>query len=47
VLVAIDPLAWRLLRVQQGLSRADAAATMARGVIVLARDGKAPRRSRK
>jgi AcrR family transcriptional regulator len=47
VLVAIDPLAWRLLRVQQGLSRADAAATMARGVIVLARGGKAPRRSRK
>jgi AcrR family transcriptional regulator len=37
LLVMIDPLAWRLLRVQQGLSRTDAAASMARGVIALAR----------
>jgi len=36
VLVMIDPLAWRLLRVQQGLSRKEAAATMARGVFALA-----------
>jgi AcrR family transcriptional regulator len=34
--VMVDPLAWRLLRVQQGLSRKDAAATMARGVYELA-----------
>jgi AcrR family transcriptional regulator len=30
-----DPLAWRLLRVQQGLSRADAAQAMAAAVIAL------------
>lgn len=38
LLVMVDPLAWRLLRVQQGLSRADAAATMARGAIALIHD---------
>jgi AcrR family transcriptional regulator len=37
LLVAVDPLAWRLLRVQQGLSRSDAAGAMARAVIALAR----------
>jgi AcrR family transcriptional regulator len=36
VWVMVDPLAWRLLRVQQGLSRPEAASTMARGVIALA-----------
>jgi AcrR family transcriptional regulator len=36
LLVMADPLAWRLLRVQQGLSRKDAAASMARGVFALA-----------
>jgi AcrR family transcriptional regulator len=36
--VMIDPLAWRLLRVQQGLSRKDAAAVMAAGVLALTRD---------
>jgi TetR/AcrR family transcriptional regulator of autoinduction and epiphytic fitness len=35
LLVAVDPLAWRLLRLQQGLSRADAAAAMARSVTAL------------
>jgi AcrR family transcriptional regulator len=35
--VVTDPLSWRLLRVQQKLSRAEAAAAMARGVIALAR----------
>jgi AcrR family transcriptional regulator len=35
VLVMIDPLAWRLLRVQQGLSRKEAATCMARGVYAL------------
>ena len=35
--VVADPLSWRLLRVQQKLSRAEAAAAMARGVIALAR----------
>jgi AcrR family transcriptional regulator len=40
LLVMIDPLAWRLLRVQQGLSRNDAAASMARGVIALARSSR-------
>jgi AcrR family transcriptional regulator len=39
VRMAIDPLSWRLLRVSQGLSRGDAAASMARCVIALARDG--------
>lgn len=38
VWVMVDPLAWRLLRVQQGLSRVDASSTMARGVIALARE---------
>jgi AcrR family transcriptional regulator len=33
-----DPLTWRLLRIQQGLSRADAARTMAASVIALARN---------
>ncbi|MET0341445.1 MAG: TetR/AcrR family transcriptional regulator [Polyangiales bacterium] len=33
-----DPLSWRLLRVQQKLSRAEAAASIARSVIALARD---------
>lgn len=32
-----DPLSWRLLRVQQKLSRTEAAASMARSVIALAR----------
>lgn len=41
LLVAVDPLAWRLLRVQQGLSRPDAAASMARSVIALVRSAKA------
>ena len=35
VLVMIDPLAWRLLRVQQGLSRKEAANVMAEGVFRL------------
>ena len=39
VRMVIDPLSWRLLRVSQGLSRGDAAASMARCVIALARDG--------
>lgn len=34
-----DPLSWRLLRVQQKLSRPEAAASMARSVIALARHG--------
>jgi AcrR family transcriptional regulator len=41
VRMAIDPLSWRLLRTWQGLSRTDAAASMARCVIALARDGAA------
>jgi AcrR family transcriptional regulator len=36
VWTVVDPLAWRMLRVQQGLSRAEAASSMARGVIALA-----------
>jgi AcrR family transcriptional regulator len=35
VLVMIDPLAWRLLRVQQGLLRKEAATVMATGVFAL------------
>jgi AcrR family transcriptional regulator len=46
VLVVIDPMAWRLLRVHQRVSRADAADTIARSVIALARDAKASQRSR-
>lgn len=46
VLVVIDPLAWRLLRVQQRVSKADAAESMARSVLALARDAKAAQRSR-
>jgi AcrR family transcriptional regulator len=46
VLVAIDPMAWRLLRVQQRISKADAAETMARTLLALARDAKASQRSR-
>lgn len=46
VLVVIDPMAWRVLRVQQRVSRGDAAETMARCVIALARDAKASQRSR-
>lgn len=42
----IDPLAWRMMRVQQGLSRGDAASSMARGVIALARDARPVRRPR-
>lgn len=38
LLVVIDPLAWRLLRVQQGLSRAEAARSMAVGVLALAKE---------
>ena len=37
--MATDPLSWRLLRVQQKLSRAEAAGSMARSVIALARHG--------
>lgn len=33
-----DPLTWRLLRIQQGLSRADAARAMSASVIALAHD---------
>ena len=42
-----DPLSWRLLRVQQKLSRAEAAASMARSVIALARhsQGRPPARA--
>lgn len=36
LLAAIDPLSWRQLRVQQGLSPAAAAASMARTVLALA-----------
>jgi len=36
LLAAIDPLSWRLLRVQQGLSPAAAAASTARTVLALA-----------
>jgi AcrR family transcriptional regulator len=46
ILIVIDPMAWRLLRVQQRVSRADAAETMARCVIALARDAKSAQRSR-
>jgi AcrR family transcriptional regulator len=46
VLVAIDPMAWRLLRVQQRVSKAEAAETTARSVIALARDAKTSQRSR-
>lgn len=45
VLVVIDPLAWRLLRTQQGLSRPAAAAVMARSLIALGREAKRVRRS--
>jgi hypothetical protein len=38
-----DPLTWRLLRIQQGLSRADAAKTMSASVIALARSVGAPK----
>lgn len=37
LLLLTDPIAWRLLRIQQGLSRTDAAEAMAVGVIALAR----------
>ena len=46
VLVVVDPMAWRLLRVQQRVSRAEAADSMARSVIALARDAKASQRGR-
>jgi len=36
LLAAVDPLSWRLLRVQQGLSPAAAAASLARTVLALA-----------
>lgn len=45
-LVVVDPIAWRLLRVQQRVSRAEAAESMARGVIALARDAKVAQRAR-
>ena len=45
-LTVVDPIAWRLLRVQQKVSRAEAAESMARGVIALARDAKVAQRSR-
>jgi AcrR family transcriptional regulator len=38
-----DPLTWRLLRIQQGLSRSDAARTMSASVIALARTGGEPK----
>lgn len=41
LLVVLDPLAWRVLRMQQGLSRADAAGAMARSVMALLRDAAA------
>jgi AcrR family transcriptional regulator len=34
---AVDPITWRLLRLQQGLSRSDAAGVMSRAVLSLAR----------
>ena len=46
VLVVVDPMAWRLLRVQQRVSRAEAAESMARAVIALARDARTAQRSR-
>lgn len=46
VLVAVDPMAWRLLRVQQRVSRVEAAETMARSVIALARYAKSSPRAR-
>jgi len=46
VLAAIDPLSWRLLRVQQRVPRAEAAECMARTVLALARDAKAASRGR-
>ncbi len=46
VLVAIDPMAWRLLRVHQRVSRAEAAESMARAVIALARDARSAARGR-
>jgi hypothetical protein len=45
-LVVVDPIAWRLLRVQQKVSRAEAAESLARGVIALARDAKHAERNR-
>jgi AcrR family transcriptional regulator len=44
LLVAIDPLSWRLLRTQQSLSRPAAAAAMARSLIALGREAKRSRR---
>jgi AcrR family transcriptional regulator len=46
VLVVIDPMAWRLLRVQQRVSRAEAAESMARSIIALGRDAKASPRTK-
>ena len=46
VLSAIDPLSWRMLRVQQRVPRAEAAECMARTVLALARDAKAASRGR-
>lgn len=46
VLVVVDPMAWRLLRVQQRVSRVEAAETMARSVIALARYAKTAPRAR-
>jgi AcrR family transcriptional regulator len=50
--VLIDPLSWRLLRTQQGLSRSAAAAGMARALLSLGREARArgqarPRAKRK
>ena len=42
-----DPLTWRLLRIQQGLSRADAARTMAASVIALARNVAPPKAAKR
>jgi AcrR family transcriptional regulator len=38
LLLVTDPIAWRLLRIQQGLSRTDAAEAMAVSVIALSRN---------
>jgi AcrR family transcriptional regulator len=43
LLTAIDPLAWRLLRQQQGLSRSEASASVACAVLALAQSARALR----
>jgi AcrR family transcriptional regulator len=44
--VLIDPLAWRLMRTQQGLGRSDAAASLARALISLGREASARERTK-